>query len=164
MSCHENAKKRRFHGWTNPVLINENGVLGTLVDPGPPQSHEPTLCAACMGSLIPLHNTPPVLLRNGGASGVGDEDEEEVDELASSYPWNTAAQRAQAWARARRAAIQPPNPARAQPAYCATNVDQISAPTTRLWTVDAPPAEKNAHEPPAPPQRRTHVMHVRTAS
>jgi hypothetical protein len=21
MSCHENAKKRRFHGWTNPVLI-----------------------------------------------------------------------------------------------------------------------------------------------
>jgi hypothetical protein len=22
MSCHENAKKRRFHGWTNPVLIS----------------------------------------------------------------------------------------------------------------------------------------------
>jgi hypothetical protein len=21
MSCHENTKKRRFHGWTNPVLI-----------------------------------------------------------------------------------------------------------------------------------------------
>jgi hypothetical protein len=37
MSCHENAKKRRFHGWTNPVLINgmsckdmrhQNGLLG----------------------------------------------------------------------------------------------------------------------------------------
>ncbi|KAJ7776682.1 hypothetical protein B0H14DRAFT_3508262 [Mycena olivaceomarginata] len=22
MSCHENAKKRRFHGWKNPVLIS----------------------------------------------------------------------------------------------------------------------------------------------
>jgi hypothetical protein len=23
MSCHENAKKQRFHGWTNPVLISD---------------------------------------------------------------------------------------------------------------------------------------------
>jgi hypothetical protein len=30
MSCHENAKKRRFHGWTNPVLISGPSVLFTL--------------------------------------------------------------------------------------------------------------------------------------
>jgi hypothetical protein len=28
MSCHENAKKQRFHGWTNPVLIT--AVKGSL--------------------------------------------------------------------------------------------------------------------------------------
>jgi hypothetical protein len=59
MSCHENAKKRRFHGWTNPVLIIvpkacKYNCLAL------------TTCYQCMTTKFhPIMETPPP--RNPGA-------------------------------------------------------------------------------------------------
>ncbi|KAJ7709245.1 hypothetical protein B0H14DRAFT_2646398 [Mycena olivaceomarginata] len=89
---------------------DRDGVLGSITDPGPPNTSAPSLCSQCMGSLIPLPGQPsswerekaqdPTQAKGNGGKGKGraraeeavdagaedeeEEDEEEEDELQSS--------------------------------------------------------------------------------